>query len=199
MKKIGRKHNTLVYDNEVGLGTVGRSSSAGVRQPSVGDVRVSVRGERGVRGVRGEGMLSQVLEPLGGGGGMVTPERWQQPSASDIQASSSFSRSQSGVEEQRVEREAANGRRRASWRRTVSPEQGLGREQRHLQHVGRLHYQHVFEPPQVLELQALKGLQGHRGEQVRGRSLKATSWQGHTGVTLSHQVASAIGRPHEAL
>lgn len=59
----------------------------------MGDVRVRVRGERGVRG---EGMLSQVLEPLGGGGGMVTPERWQQPSASDIQASSSFSLSQSG-------------------------------------------------------------------------------------------------------
>lgn len=72
-----------------------RPSSAGVRQPSVGEVRVRVRGERGVRGVRGEGMLSQVLEPLGGGGGIVTPERWQQPSASDIQASSSFSRSQS--------------------------------------------------------------------------------------------------------
>lgn len=80
---------------------MGRPSSAGVRQPSVGDVRVRVRGERGVRGVRGEGMLSQVLEPLGGGGGMVTPERWQQPSASDIQASSSFSRSQSGGEEQK--------------------------------------------------------------------------------------------------
>lgn len=86
---------------------MGRPSSAGVRQPSVGEVRVRVRGERGVRG---EGMLSQVLEPLGGGGGMVTPERWQQPSASDIQASSSFSRSQSGGgvggAEQRVGTEA---------------------------------------------------------------------------------------------
>lgn len=54
-----------------------------------------VRGERGVLGVRGEGMLSQALYPLGGGAGIVTPERWQQPSASDIQASNSFSLSQS--------------------------------------------------------------------------------------------------------
>lgn len=61
----------------------------------MGDVRVSVRGERGVLGVRGEGRVSQALYPLGGGVGMATPERWQQPSASDIQASRSFSLSQS--------------------------------------------------------------------------------------------------------
>lgn len=79
----------------------------------------------------------------------------------------------------------------------MSPEQRLGREQRDLQHVGRLHYQHVFEPPQVLELQALEGLQGHRGEQVRGRSLKDTSRQ--RGVTLNHHVSSTSARPHEAL
>lgn len=150
----------------------------------MGDVRVSVRGERGVRGVRGEGMLSQVLEPLGGGGGMVTPERWQQPSASDIQASSSFSRSQSGGGgggAKRNETEAAHihtqqWRRLQVCRRTVSPEQGLSCKQRHLQHVGCLHYQHVFEAPQVLELQALKGLQRHRGEQIREWIVKVTSW-----------------------
>lgn len=56
---------------------------------------MSVRGERGVLGVRGEGRVSQALYPLGGGVGMATPERWQQPSASDIQASRSFSLSQS--------------------------------------------------------------------------------------------------------
>lgn len=70
-----------------------RPSSPGVRQLSVVEVRV--RGERGVLGVRGEGRVSQALYPLGGGVGMVTPERWQQPSASDIQASRSFSLSQS--------------------------------------------------------------------------------------------------------
>lgn len=75
--------------------TVDRPSSPGVRQLSVGEVRVRVRGERGVLGVRGEGRVSQALYPLGGGVGMATPERWQQPSASDIQASSSFSLSQS--------------------------------------------------------------------------------------------------------
>lgn len=76
--------------------TEARLSSPGVRQLSVGEVRVSVSGERGVLGVRGEGRVSQALYPLGGGVGMVTPERWQQPSASDIQASRSFSLSQSG-------------------------------------------------------------------------------------------------------
>lgn len=75
--------------------TIARLSSPGVRQLSVGEVRVSVRGERGVLGVRGEGKVSQALYPLGGGVGMATPERWQQPSASDIQASRSFSLSQS--------------------------------------------------------------------------------------------------------
>ena len=75
--------------------TEARPSSPGERQLSVGEVRVSVRGERGVLGVRGEGRVSQALYPLGGGVGMVTPERWQQPSASDIQASRSFSLSQS--------------------------------------------------------------------------------------------------------
>lgn len=75
--------------------TVDRLSSPGVRQLSVGEVRVRVRGERGVLGVRGEGSVSQALYPLGGGVGMATPERWQQASASDIQASRSFSLSQS--------------------------------------------------------------------------------------------------------
>lgn len=55
--------------------TVARPSSPGVRQLSVGEVRVSVRGERGVLGVRGEGRVSQALYPLGGGVGMATPER----------------------------------------------------------------------------------------------------------------------------
>lgn len=41
--------------------TVARPSSPGVRQLSVGEVRVSVRGERGVLGVRGEGRVSQAL------------------------------------------------------------------------------------------------------------------------------------------
>lgn len=75
--------------------TVDRPSSPGVRQLSVGEVRVSVRGERGVLGVRGEGRVSQALQPLGGGVGIATPERWQQLSASNIQASRSFSLSQS--------------------------------------------------------------------------------------------------------
>lgn len=72
-----------------------RLSSPGVRQLSVGEVRVKVRGDRGVLGVRGDGRVSQALYPLGGGVGIATPERWQQPSASDIQASKSFSLSQS--------------------------------------------------------------------------------------------------------
>lgn len=75
--------------------TVDRLSSPGVRQLSVGEVRVRVRGDRGVLGVRGDGRVSQALYPLGGGVGIATPERWQQPSASDIQASKSFSLSQS--------------------------------------------------------------------------------------------------------
>lgn len=66
-----------------------------MRQLSVGEVRVRVRGDRGVLGVRGDGRVSQALYPLGGGVGIATPERWQQPSASDIQASKSFSLSQS--------------------------------------------------------------------------------------------------------
>lgn len=41
----------------------------------MGEVRVSVSGERGVLGVRGEGSVSQALKPLGGGVGMATPER----------------------------------------------------------------------------------------------------------------------------
>lgn len=75
--------------------TVDRPSSPGVRQLSVGEVRVRVKGDRGVFGVRGEGSVSQALYPLGGGVGIATPERWQQPSASNIQASRSFSLSQS--------------------------------------------------------------------------------------------------------
>lgn len=51
--------------------------------------------ERVVRGVRGEGKVSQALQPLGGGLGICTPERWQQSSALDIQASRSCSLSQS--------------------------------------------------------------------------------------------------------
>lgn len=84
-----------ILEKITGCLTVDRPSSPGVRQLSVGEVRVSVRGERGVLGVRGEGRVSQALYPLGGGVGMATPERWQQPSASDIQASRSFSLSQS--------------------------------------------------------------------------------------------------------
>lgn len=75
--------------------TVDRPSSPGVRQLSVGEVSVRVRGDRGVLGVRGEGSVSQALYPHGGGVGIATPERWQQPSASNIQASRSFSLSQS--------------------------------------------------------------------------------------------------------
>lgn len=41
----------------------------------MGEVRVNVSGERGVLGVRGDGRVSQALKPLGGGVGMVTPER----------------------------------------------------------------------------------------------------------------------------
>ena len=52
--------------------TCASPSSPGVRQLSVGEVRVRVRGERGVRG---EGSVSQALQPLGGGAGMDTPER----------------------------------------------------------------------------------------------------------------------------
>ncbi len=71
-----------------------------------------MRGERGVLGVRGEGKVSQALYPLGGGVGMATPERWQQPSASDIQASRSFSLSQSERERER-EREREKERERS--------------------------------------------------------------------------------------
>lgn len=48
-----------------------------------------------VLGVRGEGKVSQALQPLGGGLGICTPERWQHSAALAIQASKSFSRSQS--------------------------------------------------------------------------------------------------------
>lgn len=41
--------------------TVARPSSPGVRQLSVGEVRVRVRGDRGVLGVRGDGRVSQAL------------------------------------------------------------------------------------------------------------------------------------------
>lgn len=51
--------------------------------------------ERVVRGVRGEGKVSHALQPLGGGLGICTPERWQHSSAFVIQASKSFSLSQS--------------------------------------------------------------------------------------------------------
>lgn len=51
--------------------------------------------ERVVLGVRGEGKVSQALQPLGGGLGICTPERWQHSAALAIQASKSFSRSQS--------------------------------------------------------------------------------------------------------
>lgn len=53
--------------------------------------------ERVVRGVRGEGSVSQALYPLGGGVGIWTPERWQQFSGLDIHASSNFSLSQSSI------------------------------------------------------------------------------------------------------
>lgn len=51
--------------------------------------------ERVVRGVRGDGKVSHALQPLGGGFGIWTPERWQHSSALLIQASKSFSLSQS--------------------------------------------------------------------------------------------------------
>lgn len=51
--------------------------------------------ERFVRGVLGDGRASQALQPLGGGLGICTPERWQHSCALDIQASKSFSLSQS--------------------------------------------------------------------------------------------------------
>lgn len=57
--------------------------------------------ERVVRGVRGEGSVSQALQPLGGGLGIWTPERWQHSSALVIQASKSFSLSQSDGTENR--------------------------------------------------------------------------------------------------
>lgn len=41
--------------------TVAMPSSPGVRQLSVGDVSVSVRGDRGVLGVRGDGRVSHAL------------------------------------------------------------------------------------------------------------------------------------------
>lgn len=67
------------------------SSSAGIRLIWSGEVRE----ERVVRGVRGEGNVSQALQPLGGGLGFWTPERWQHSSSLVIQASKSFSLSQS--------------------------------------------------------------------------------------------------------
>lgn len=67
------------------------SSSAGIRLIWSGDVME----ERVVRGVLGEGKVSQALQPLGGGWGICTPERWQHSSALVIQASKSFSLSQS--------------------------------------------------------------------------------------------------------
>lgn len=73
------------------------SSSAGTRLIWSGEVME----ERVVRGVRGEGKVSQALQPLGGGLGIWTPERWQHSSALDIQASKSFSLSQSMVKKNR--------------------------------------------------------------------------------------------------
>lgn len=70
------------------------SSSAGRRLIWSGEV-IEERVVRGVRGVRGEGKVSQALQPLGGGWGICTPERWQHSSALTIQASKSFSLSQS--------------------------------------------------------------------------------------------------------
>lgn len=57
--------------------------------------------ERVVRGVLGEGSVSQALYPLGGGVGIWTPERWQQFSGLDIHASSNFSLSQSEINSER--------------------------------------------------------------------------------------------------
>lgn len=65
---------------------------------SPGDKLISsgeVTEERVVLGVLGEGSVSQALYPLGGGVGIWTPDRWQQFSGLDIQASSNFSLSQS--------------------------------------------------------------------------------------------------------
>lgn len=67
------------------------SKSPGDRLISSGEVTE----ERVVRGVLGEGSVSQALHPLGGGVGICTPDRWQQFSGLDIQASSNFSLSQS--------------------------------------------------------------------------------------------------------
>lgn len=71
------------------------SSSAGIRLIWSGEVTV----ERVVRGVRGEGKVSHALQPLGGGLGICTPERWQHSSAFVIQASKSFSLSQSDAKQ----------------------------------------------------------------------------------------------------
>lgn len=67
------------------------SKSPGDRLISSGEVTE----ERVVRGVLGEGSVSQALHPLGGGVGICTPDRWQQFSGLVIQASSNFSLSQS--------------------------------------------------------------------------------------------------------
>lgn len=45
-------------------------------------------------------------------------------------------------------------------KRTVSSQQRLGSEERRLQHVGCLHYQHVFQSPQILRPEALVQLAG---------------------------------------
>lgn len=81
----------LVKGNPKAFLTREDSSSAGRRLIWSGEVKE----ERVVRGVLGEGKVSQALQPLGGGWGICTPERRQHSSALVIQASKSFSLSQS--------------------------------------------------------------------------------------------------------
>lgn len=51
--------------------------------------------------------------------------------------------------------------------RTMCSEQGLSSEEGGLQHVCRLHDQHVLQPAQVLKLQSLVGLKGQSRRHVR--------------------------------
>ena len=75
--------------------TIEDTSSAGTRLIWSGEEME----ERVVRGVLGEGKVSQALQPLGSGLGICTPERWQHSSALFIQASKSCSLSQSVAKE----------------------------------------------------------------------------------------------------
>jgi len=56
----------------------------------------------------------------------------------------------------------------------VSSQKRLSREKRSLKHVRRLHYQHVFQPTQVLKFQSLIWLERKKDEGISER-LKMTS------------------------